>query len=63
VNIKLERTGNIFSFASTEYKVTYPDGYVGSLWSPPWHELDDDEEDAVALKEAENLFLLGQHKK
>lgn len=58
---KLERTGNVFSFASTEYRVTYPDGFVGTLWSPPWHELDDDEEDAAALDAAKEMFRLGIH--
>jgi hypothetical protein len=57
----LERTGNIFSFASTEYRVTYPDGHVGSLWSPPWHELDDDEEDSEALRTARRWFAEGIH--
>lgn len=53
--ITIRRTGNIFSIASTEYEVTYPDGVVGSIWSPPWHEDDDDVEDAKAL-EAAKLF-------
>ena len=57
----LERTGNIFSFAATEYRVTYPDGHVGSLWSPPWHELDDDEEYSEALKVARRWFAEGVH--
>lgn len=60
--IKLERTGNIFSFASTEYQVTYPDGHVGTLWSPPWHEWNDNREDAEALKAAQKLFDEGKHK-
>ena len=55
----LEKTGNVFSFASTEYRVTYPDGHVGSLWSPPWHELD--EEDAAALETARRWFAEGIH--
>jgi hypothetical protein len=61
LDIKIERTGNIYGIASTEYRVTYPDGYIGSLWSPPWHELDDKEEDEAALKEAKRLFSLGLH--
>ena len=52
----LERTGNIFSFASTEYRVTYPDGHIGTIWSPPWHELDDDEENNEALKTARRWY-------
>lgn len=57
----LERTGKIFSFASTEYRVTYPDGHVGVIWSPPWHELDDDEEDSEALKTVQRWFAEGIH--
>jgi hypothetical protein len=59
----LERTGNVFSFASTEYRVTYPDGHVGTLWSPPWHEDDDDVEDAKALEAAREMFRQGIHNK
>ena len=58
----LKRTGNIFSFASTEFLVTYPDGHVGTIWSPPWHELDDAEEDAAALAAAKEMFQQGKHK-
>ena len=58
---KVERTGNVFSFASSEYRVTYPDGVVGTLWSPPWHELTDDEEDAAALEAAKRMFADGKH--
>ena len=42
MNIRIERTGEVFSFASTEYRVFYPDGTEWRLWSPPWHEMDDD---------------------
>lgn len=58
----IERTGNIFSFASTEFRVTYPDGHVGTIWSPPWHELDDAEEDAAALEAARKLWAADTHK-
>lgn len=48
--IKIERTGRVFSIASTEYTVTYPDGSKQeSVWSPPWHDWDDEEEDARTL--------------
>jgi len=56
----LERTG-MFLFASTAYRVTYPDGHVAVLWSPPWHELDDDEEGVEALKTARRWFAEGIH--
>lgn len=61
-DIKLERTGNVFSFASTEYRVTYPDGFVGTIWSPPWHEWDDDEEDARAMEYATAQWEARTHK-
>ena len=61
-DLKIERTGNIFSFASTEFRVTYPDGHVGTIWSPPWHEMDDEEEDAAALEYARKMFAEGKHK-
>jgi hypothetical protein len=62
VTIKIERTGNIYSFASTEYRVTYPDGHVGTIWSPPWHEEDDKEEDRLALVYATKLWESRKHK-
>ena len=58
----LERTGNVFSFASTEYRVTYPDGHVGVLWSPPWHELSEQEEDLAALSAAREMYRKNIHK-
>lgn len=62
IGLTLRRTGNIFSFASTEYEVVYPDGHVGAVWSPPWHEWDDDEEDERARDYAEQNFRNGTHK-
>ena len=56
MNIKIERTGNIFSISSTEYLITYPDNSTEILWSPPWHDWND-EEDARALLEASNRWL------
>lgn len=60
--IQISRTGRIYSFASTEYSVTYPDGHIGTIWSPPWHEMDDNEEDEAARRYAESLFRAGNHK-
>jgi hypothetical protein len=58
----VERTGKVFGMASSEYRVTYPDGHVGTVWSPPWHELDDEQEDAAALDFARSLWRDGTHK-
>lgn len=60
--ITLRRTGNIYSFASSEFEVTYPDGYVGKVWSPPWHELSPDDEETAAREYAAKLFRGNQHK-
>ncbi len=59
----VERTDDIYSFASTKFIITYPDGHVGQLWSPPWHEWDDEEEDRRTLEAARKLFALGEHNK
>lgn len=48
--IVVERTGRLYSFASTEYSAVYPDGSVEFVWSPPWHEWDDEEEDRRILE-------------
>lgn len=58
--IRIERTGNIFSLAASEYLITFPDGSTQTLWSPPWHELDDLEEDAAAHAEARKLWQAKQ---
>lgn len=60
--IKIERTGNVHSIASSEFKVTYPDGHTGTLWSPPWHEMTEEEESAAAMGEARKRWLLMDHK-
>jgi hypothetical protein len=61
--MKIERTEDIYSFASTKFLVTYPDGHVGTVWSPPWHELAPPEEEAAALEYAKGLYMKGEHKK
>jgi hypothetical protein len=38
------KTGNIWSVASTEFIVTKPDGTTTKVWSPPWHEYNDEDE-------------------
>lgn len=60
--LTLQRTGNIFSIAATEYRVTYPDGHEGTVWSPPWNEWDDPEEDARASTYAAGQWLKRTHK-
>jgi hypothetical protein len=59
---KVERTGNIFSIASSEFRVTYPDGHIGSVWSPPWHNMPPEEEEAAAVRYAKELFAEGRHR-
>lgn len=61
-DVKVERTGKVFSLASSEYKVTYPDGHVSTIWSPPWHETTKGEEEQAALAYARKLYSEGRHK-
>lgn len=56
------RTGEAFSFASNKFRVEYPDGYVGALWSPPWHEMEPDEEFRTAEAMARRLYAEGRHR-
>lgn len=56
ITISIERTGNTFSIASTEFLITFPDGTTETLWSPPWHEMDKELEDARALEHAAKLW-------
>ena len=58
----IRRTGNIYSIASSEFEITYPDGTIGKVWSPPWHELEPDDELEAALKYAQGLYQTGTHK-
>jgi hypothetical protein len=60
MEIKVERTGNCYSIASSEYLVTFPDGSIETIWSPPWHEWEEDEEDAKALEYACKLWYAKQ---
>lgn len=62
MDFAIERTGEFFSFASNQFRVTYPDGYVGHIWSPPWHEKTAEEEQADARAFAEQLFRDGKHR-
>lgn len=57
VTLTIEKTGNIFSIAASEYKVTFPDGSTQTLWSPPWHEFDPEVEDAGALKQTAIIWF------
>ena len=59
--IKIERTGNIFSIASSEYLVTFPNGDKTRIWSPPWHEKTPEDEDAGALEYAKELWRDGNY--
>lgn len=40
IGLKVERTGKIYSIASSEFLATYPDGSTMTFWSPPFHEWD-----------------------
>ena len=54
--ITIERTGNLFSFSSSEFLVTFPNKDQCTLWSPPWHEFGPEEEEANALEAARRLW-------
>ncbi len=60
--IIVERTGNARYIASSEFRVTYPDGYVGILWSPPWHEWDEATEEHEAMEHAKRLWGSGSYR-
>ena len=55
-DIMVERTGREFSIAGSEYLVTFPDGTQATIWSPPWNDYTDDEEDIAALEYAQELW-------
>lgn len=59
--VAVRRTGRVYSIASSEFSVTYPDGSEGTLWSPPWHEMTPAEEDSAALQTAMKLYTKGEH--
>lgn len=57
--ITVERTGNAYSIAASEFRVTFPNGYQETMWSPPWHQYGPETEEAGALKAAgERWFAL-----
>lgn len=60
-DIIIQRTGKVFSIASSEFEVTYPDGVVGKIWSPPWHEMSPKEEEIAGKNYAEELYRNGMH--
>lgn len=70
-DIKVERTGEIYSFASVQFIATMPNGDKVSIWSPPWASrkvmvngeeyeenlpYDDPKQDEGALKYAHKLW-------
>lgn len=59
--LTVTRTGNVFSIASSEFSVTYPDGSEGVIWSPPWHEMTPAEEESSARQYAMKLYAKGEH--
>lgn len=58
----VRRTGRTFSFSSSEFEIVYPDGHVGTLWSPPWHEWPEEEEFEQARQQAQKLFAANKHR-
>jgi hypothetical protein len=54
--IKVERTGNTYGMASSEYLVTFPNEDSITIWSPPWNDFSPEEEDAGALEYATKLW-------
>lgn len=60
-NLVVHRTSNSYSLSSNEFEVSYPDGYIGKIWSPPWHELSPEEEELKAKEYALNLYIEGKH--
>lgn len=55
--VSVERTGNVYSIASSEFLVTFVDGSTMSVWSPPWNDMTPEEEEAGALRYAEKSYL------
>ena len=55
----VERTGKTFLQHSTEYKISFPDGTSGMIWSPSF-EMGDTEKDKEALEYAVELWALYQ---
>jgi len=48
--IRIQRTGNTYGVASSEYLVTWPDGTYETIWSPPWHTWDRQQESKEAYR-------------
>jgi len=59
--VAVQRTGRVYSIASSEFSVTYPDGSEGMVWSPPWHEMTPAEEESSARQYAMKLYANGDH--
>lgn len=59
--IVVRRTGRVYSFASSEFIVTYPDGSEGVVWSPPWHDMTCEEEELAARMYAIGLYAKREH--
>lgn len=52
---KLERTGKVYSIASSEFMITYEDDTTETIWSPPWHDMSEKEEYDLALEKAREI--------
>jgi len=55
--VSVERTGNVYSIASSEFLVTFVDGTTMNVWSPPWNDMTPEEEEAGAVGYAEKQYL------
>lgn len=60
--IKVWRTGNLYSMAANQFGVQYPDGWIEYIWSPPWHEMESDEEYDKLIEIVEEKWKKGLHK-
>ena len=57
MEVKVERTGNVYMPYQTEFKVSFPDGSSTLIWSPSY-EMSDTEKDTEAMAYAERLWEL-----
>jgi hypothetical protein len=48
--IRVERTGDTWGIASSEFRVTWPDGTTETVWSSVWHNWDRRHESKHAYK-------------
>lgn len=59
---EVKRTGKVFSISGSEFEVTMEDGTIHILWSPPWHNMSEEEEEEKALQKAKEIHENGKIK-